>query len=44
MTVVTAVVLNNQLIAVCEDGTSWRFVEGTEPKWEKVVERIAGFR
>ena len=41
--VVTAVVKDGRLIAVCEDGTAWEFVEGSQPKWEKLVRRIADF-
>ena len=44
LTVVAAVLKDGHLLAVCEDGTTWRLVEGTETKWEMIVERIANFR
>ena len=43
-TVIAAVVLNGDVIAICEDGSSWQLVVHSEGnRWEQFVKRIHDF-
>ena len=42
--VVAALVYNEVLHVVAEDGTVYQLIGGPSPRWEKVIERLISFR